>query len=169
VYISATSNRTCAVTAEGGLFIWGATLEKGILSTDVASTYSPIPTKVPGIQRAVQVSAAEDFTIVTLAIDEPKLPLFKPSSAKKFRHNSIDSVASEASFQPCTTTTTTKTTSTSFNSNIQNEATIPTLQQLCQRRMCETVTVNSVFPSFFTSRKYFFPVWHEFCKTFIIK
>jgi hypothetical protein len=91
VAISATGNRTCAVTDVGDVHTWGATYHKvsyfvlfcfesglclfqGVLSPGPTS-FEPLPKRVAGIKRAVSVAAGEDHTLVVISTTLPPLPL----------------------------------------------------------------------------------------------
>lgn len=75
VLAAATSNRTCAITAAGDLYAWGATDEQGILGHGVGSSYEPAPRRVLGVKRAVKIATGETHTLVLTSYNRPPLPL----------------------------------------------------------------------------------------------
>lgn len=96
VFVSASQNRTCALSDVGDLYCWGSTYDKarpssslahgegvpnllvqGVLGVgpDGGSCYQPVPKRVNGVKRAVRVSAGEDHTLVLSSLTMPSLPL----------------------------------------------------------------------------------------------
>ncbi len=69
------------MTDVGDLHTWGSTAHKGVLSPG-ESSYEPLPKRVPGLKRAVKVSAGEDHTLVITRTSLPELPLSRLHSLK---------------------------------------------------------------------------------------
>lgn len=74
IEVAAGGNRTYAVSEQGDLYTWGATEEKGILTPGM-SVYQPTAKRIRGIKRAIQVAAAEDYTLVLMSPSVPALPI----------------------------------------------------------------------------------------------
>lgn len=74
---AAGGNRTCAISESGDLYTWGATsiTQQGVLGHGKGSSYAPVPKRVMGVKRAVQVACGENHTLVLLSAAMPPLPL----------------------------------------------------------------------------------------------
>ena len=73
-YICAQSDHTCALTDVGDLFTWGSTTDQQGLLGHGAGSYQPVPKRVVGVKRAVQVASGDDHTVVLIAASLPPLP-----------------------------------------------------------------------------------------------
>ena len=73
VYTCASSNRTCAISDVGDLFVWGSTQETGVLGPNNGK-YQPVPKRVVGVKQAISAGVGEDHTLVLTCQNVPPLP-----------------------------------------------------------------------------------------------
>ena len=73
VAVSASEHHTAAVTDTGALYTWGATSGENVLGHE-GVRFQPDPRKVPGVCRAVGVSAAKQHTMLLIGVTFPPVP-----------------------------------------------------------------------------------------------
>ena len=73
VAVSASEKHTAVVTEDGSLFTWGDVYEKNVLGHE-GVRWQPNPKRVPGVHRAVAVSAAKEHTALLIGTSFPPLP-----------------------------------------------------------------------------------------------
>jgi len=72
VAVSASENHTAVVTKDGALYTWGASYGKSVLGHE-GVRFQPIPKRVMGVSRAVDVCAAKDHTVLLMGTSFPNL------------------------------------------------------------------------------------------------
>jgi alpha-tubulin suppressor-like RCC1 family protein len=73
VGISTSENHTAAITDDGHLWTWGDTYKQNVLGHE-GVRWQPEPKRVPGVHRAVAVSAAKEHTVLLIGTSFPPLP-----------------------------------------------------------------------------------------------
>lgn len=137
-YVEATSNRTCAVSSKGDLYTWGTSYDHGILSHNSNTIYQPIPKRVQGIKRAVKVAAAEDHTIVLTSFAIPRLPLTSFVQDQVIRSNDGNESSSDSD-SDSDSDEENGGNDVSKKGHVRYPCNIPTLKQLCERRLASMV------------------------------
>ena len=90
VAIAASCDHTAVLTDSGNLYTWGAAHKHQILGYQNVK-YQPLPRKVPGIYRAVNLAVAKEHTVLLIGTTKPKanyhfgreVPLLQTLAAKK--------------------------------------------------------------------------------------
>lgn len=85
VGVSASENHTAVITDTGALYTWGATSPQNVLGHP-GVRWQPNPKRVPGVCRAVGVSAAREHTCILIGASYPPIP--------QIREDGVGSVAS---------------------------------------------------------------------------
>jgi alpha-tubulin suppressor-like RCC1 family protein len=73
VAAAASENHTAVVTESGHLWTWGDTYKQNVLGHE-GVRWQPEPKRVPGVHRAVSVSAAKEHTVLLIGVIFPPLP-----------------------------------------------------------------------------------------------
>jgi alpha-tubulin suppressor-like RCC1 family protein len=73
VAVSSSENHTAVVTDEGHLYTFGDTYSENILGHE-GVRWQPDPKRVPGVHRAIAVSAAKEHTVLLIGSSFPPLP-----------------------------------------------------------------------------------------------
>ncbi len=115
VYIQSSHHRTCALSDVGDLYCWGVSNDQGILETSNCR-FQPVPKRVMGIKRAVQVAIGENHTLVLTAASLPPLPHFDKICDTEVAEDCISWVS------------------------------MPTLKELCERTLAKFITYKTIIP-----------------------
>jgi alpha-tubulin suppressor-like RCC1 family protein len=193
MWISASGNRTCAVTDVGDLYSWGATHEKGIISSSPAVNYQPIPKKVYGIKRAVKVSVAEDYTLVLTSMNIPSVNDYFPSflypwetlreeerlagNATKLKNEKSNPDFYEyygddlhySEVLASTSLITTASPSIVIESSSPITQDIPTLSSLCQKVLCKSINFKNVLSALSFAERFSALQLGEYCTDFLAR
>lgn len=150
VSISASSNRTCAVSDVGDLFSWGSAYERGVLGPNSGS-YQPIPQKIGGVKRAVGVSAGEDHTLVLVSCHLPPLPLNDTLYPKKEVVVAVNNHEEEEAFILST------------DLFVKSESSAPvfpvlSLKDICQRHVADFVNNKNAIAALVFAERYDAPL-----------
>lgn len=135
--VSACSMHTCVVTDCGDVYSWGSSLDSGSLGHGEA-TFQPVPRRVVGIKRAVQVATSADHTLVLCAASVPKHPHFE-----KVISDEIVVDASAPEDEEKRTSRDTTTVSTSPDGQVCYSEPL-TLLQSCEATLAKTVDIVNV-------------------------
>jgi inhibitor of Bruton tyrosine kinase len=73
VAASTSENHTAVITEDGHLWTWGETHQQNVLGHE-GVRWQPVPKRVPGVHRAVAVSAAKEHTVLLIGTAFPPLP-----------------------------------------------------------------------------------------------
>eukprot|EP00599_Poterioochromonas_sp_BG-1_P006764 CAMPEP_0173134324 /NCGR_PEP_ID=MMETSP1105-20130129/1224_1 /TAXON_ID=2985 /ORGANISM="Ochromonas sp., Strain BG-1" /LENGTH=1098 /DNA_ID=CAMNT_0014046101 /DNA_START=281 /DNA_END=3577 /DNA_ORIENTATION=+ len=164
VFISASGNRTCAVTKVGDLFTWGATTDKGILTSSAAVSYQPVPKKVYDIKRAVKVTAGEDYTLVLTSITLPS-PFPFPCDLEQTSKVKSAVRGIEEDYQYGDDL---------YYSSLKPQQVedvpklnIPSLQHLCAEKLCSQVTLKNVLNGLVFAERFNSELLIEYCTEYI--
>jgi alpha-tubulin suppressor-like RCC1 family protein len=194
MWISASGNRTCAVTDTGDLYSWGATHEKGIISSSPAVNYQPIPKKVYGIKRAVKVSVAEDYTLVLTSINIPSVHDYFPSflypttlveegwtgkktNMKKENSNPdfYEYYGDDLHHSEIPASSSSSSSLAAVPSSIMVESfspieqEIPSLSSLCQRVLCKSINFKNVLNALSFAERFSALQLGEYCTDFLAR
>ena len=155
VDVCASSTHTCAVTATGDVYSWGSSIELG----DVNSTFQPVPRRVVGIKRAVQLASGADHTIVLCSASLPPLPFQSgphedviSSGSENSSGQMVPAVKEDEKSQP-----------------YSNAAKILSLKSMCELTLADSVDIGNVahmleIASTFDARELI-----SYCSSFILK
>eukprot|EP01038_Epipyxis_sp_PR26KG_P012214 gene12214-16363_t len=172
--ISASGNRTCAVSEDGDLFVWGTSDDKGVLGLD-ASKYQPVPKKISGIKRAIHVSAGDDYTIVTVCISVPASLIanhvynddtsYEKLDVNNDNDNDTDSDENEQLNinKDNLITNHTKISST----QVMTFSSVPSLYNLCQNSISKLVNVKNAIQALQMAEMYNCSLLIMYCEEFI--
>lgn len=98
VAVSASENHTAVVTEDGHLWTWGDTNKKYVLGHE-GVRWQPVPKRVPGVHRAVAVSAAKEHTVLLIGASFPPVPTGQ--SGKNGSVPSLETIAASAIARHC--------------------------------------------------------------------
>jgi len=79
VAVAASESHTAVLCDKGNLYTWGAANFDKILGHE-GRRYQPLPRRVPGVYRAVQLALAKEHTVLLVATYKPSIPLFDKES-----------------------------------------------------------------------------------------
>lgn len=99
VAVSASENHTAVVTEDGHLWTWGDTYKQNVLGHE-GVRWQPEPKRVPGVHRAVSVSAAKEHTVLLIGASFPPLP-FHVSTSPGSKIPSLETLAARTIAQHC--------------------------------------------------------------------
>jgi alpha-tubulin suppressor-like RCC1 family protein len=98
ILVSASENHTAVVTDDGHLWTWGETYKQNVLGHE-GVRWQPEPKRVPGVHRAVAVSAAKEHTVLLIGTSFPPLPSHSTTSTEMFP--SLETLAARTIAQHC--------------------------------------------------------------------
>lgn len=189
VYADVSSHRTCVVSESGDVYTWGSTDLQGALGSGNCK-YQPIPKRVVGIKKAVVVACGEDHTLVLQSASLPTIPFTDRMelvttgvsllSKQKPLDNTdadlsqldistdleediiIDNKPSKRNNAQVLSTSTSKAMET-----IQVWTQMPTLKDLCQRKLAENVNLRTILPLLSTAQTFCCSELTTYCNSFI--
>lgn len=140
VYIQSSSHRTCALSDVGDLYCWGVSNDQGILETS-NSRFQPVPKRVMGIKRAVQVAIGENHTLVLTAASLPPLPHFD-----KICDTEVKGITDDIDNEPDDYIECEK--CVKLNTEVAEDCiswvSMPTLTELCERTLAKCITYKTM-------------------------
>jgi hypothetical protein len=156
--VSACSMHTCVVTDCGDVYSWGSSLDFGSLGHGEAIS-QPVPRRVVGIKRAVQVATSADHTLVICAASVPEYP----HSEKLL---SVE-IAVDASAEDDDEKTSPDTTTTSIDDKVCYSEPL-TLLQFCEVTLAKSVDIINVAQMLEYATMLGAPDLVHFCSRFIL-
>ena len=138
VYIQSSSHRTCVLSDVGDLYCWGVSQDQGILETSNCR-FQPVPKRVMGIKRAVQVAIGENHTLVLTAASLPPLPHSDKicDNVTKYTEgieNEVEDILEEVE------------STEELVEDCISWVAIPSLKELCERSLAKLISYKTLVP-----------------------